>query len=73
MGGADIDFEQAIHAAQERLLDRSFEWLWLDLDAPEVVIQGLSGEGGPSCCWCSTHFLTVPLPSKKSSLSAQRR
>lgn len=49
MEGADIDLELAIHAAQERFPGRSFfvvaEWVWLDLDAPEVVIQGLSGEG----------------------------
>lgn len=49
MEGADIDLEQAIHAAQERLPGRSFcvvdEWVWLDLDAPEMVIQGLRGEG----------------------------
>lgn len=49
MEGADIDLELAIHAAQERFPGRSFcvvdEWVWLDLDAPDVVIQGLSGEG----------------------------
>lgn len=49
MEGADIDLELAIHAAQERFPGRSFcvvdEWVWLDLDAPEVVIQGLSWEG----------------------------
>lgn len=49
MEGADIDLEQAIHAAQERFPGRSFcvvdGWEWLDVDAPEVVIQGLSGEG----------------------------
>jgi len=49
MAGADIYLEQAIHAAQKRFPGRSFcvvdEWVWLDLDAPEAVIQGLSGEG----------------------------
>ncbi|KTC22070.1 hypothetical protein AO390_04030 [Pseudomonas marginalis ICMP 11289] len=49
MGGGNIDLEQAIHAAQARFPGRSFcvvnEWVWLDFDAPEVVIQGLSGEG----------------------------
>jgi hypothetical protein len=49
MAGADIYLEQAIHAAQKRFPGRSFclvdEWVWLDLDAPEAVIQGLNGEG----------------------------
>jgi hypothetical protein len=72
MEGADIDLEQAIHAAQERFPGRSFcvvdEWEWLDVDAPEVVIQGLSGEGKKPVMLLVLNALF----EKKSSLSAQR-
>jgi hypothetical protein len=49
MPGVVIDLQEAIRMTQARFPDRSFcvvnEWVWLDLDAPELVVQELALEG----------------------------
>ncbi|MDD1965912.1 hypothetical protein NPS29_11320 [Pseudomonas putida] len=49
MQGADIELEEAIRVTQEKFPDRSFcivdEWVWLDLDAPDLVVEELALEG----------------------------
>ena len=49
MSGCDIALEEAIRVTQERFPDRSFcvvsEWVWLDLEAPDLVIEELAAEG----------------------------
>lgn len=49
MQGAEIKLEEAIRVSREKFADRSFcivnEWVWLDLDAPDVVVEELALEG----------------------------
>ncbi len=49
MQGADIKLEEAIRVTREKFPDRSFcivnEWVWLDLDAPDLVVEELALEG----------------------------
>lgn len=49
MLGAGIELEEAIRATREKFPDRSFcivnEWVWLDLDAPDLVVNELASEG----------------------------
>lgn len=49
MQGADIELEEAMRVTQEKFPDRSFciveEWVWLDLEAPDLVVDELSAEG----------------------------
>lgn len=49
MLGSDIALEEAIRVTQERFPDRSFcvvsEWVWLDLEAPDLVIEELAADG----------------------------
>lgn len=49
MQGADLNLEEAIRVTQEKFPDRSFcivkEWVWLDLDAPDLVVEELASEG----------------------------
>ncbi|ATV16766.1 hypothetical protein CFN58_02355 [Pseudomonas avellanae] len=49
MHGAEINLEEAIRVSQEKFPDRSFcivnEWVWLDLDAPDLVVEELALEG----------------------------
>lgn len=49
MLGAGIELEEAIRATREKFPDRSFcivnEWAWLDLDAPDLVVNELASEG----------------------------
>ena len=47
--GAEIKLEEAIRVTREKFPDRSFcivnEWVWLDLDAPDLVVEELAVEG----------------------------
>lgn len=49
MHGAEIKLEEAIRVTREKFPDRSFcivnEWVWLDLDAPDLVVEELALEG----------------------------
>ncbi|KTB94082.1 hypothetical protein AO073_11060 [Pseudomonas syringae ICMP 11293] len=49
MHGAEINLEEAIRVTQDKFPDRSFcivnEWVWLDLDAPDLVVDELALEG----------------------------
>ncbi len=49
MQGAEIKLEEAIRVTREKFPDRSFcivnEWVWLDLDAPDLVVEELALEG----------------------------
>lgn len=49
MQGADLNLEEAIRLTQEKFPDRSFcivkEWVWLDLDASDLVVEELALEG----------------------------
>ena len=49
MQGADIELEEAIRITRDEFPDRSFcivkEWVWLDLDAPDLVVDELAAEG----------------------------
>jgi hypothetical protein len=49
MPGVEMDLEEAIRMTETRFPDRSFcivdEWVWLDLDAPDLVVQELAMEG----------------------------
>lgn len=49
MEGGQIDLDEAIRVTRETFPDRSFcvvgEWVWLDLDAPELVVEELAAEG----------------------------
>ena len=49
MSGCEIEVEDAIRATRERFPDSSFcivnEWVWLDLEAPDLVIEELAAEG----------------------------
>lgn len=49
MQGMQIDPQEAIRMTQARFPDRSFcivnEWVWLDLDAPDLVVKELESEG----------------------------
>ncbi|QOI04012.1 DUF6957 family protein [Pseudomonas savastanoi] len=49
MSGSDFGLEEAIRVTQEKFPDRSFcvvsEWVWLDLDAPDLVVEELALEG----------------------------
>lgn len=44
-----IELDEAIRITQERFPGRSFciprEWVWLDLDAPDLVVEELAAEG----------------------------
>lgn len=45
MSGSDVGLEEAIRVTRERFPDSSFcvvrEWVWLDLDAPDLVVEEL--------------------------------
>lgn len=49
MQGADIELEEAIRLTRDKFPDRSFcvvkEWVWLDLDAPDLVVEELAAQG----------------------------
>lgn len=49
MPGVEMDLEEAIRMTEARFPDMSFcivdEWVWLDLDAPDLVVQELAIEG----------------------------
>lgn len=49
MQGADVELEEAIRITREKFPDSSFcivdEWVWLDLDAPDLVVDELAAEG----------------------------
>lgn len=49
MPGVEMDLEEAIRMTETRFPDRSFcivdEWVWLDLDTPDLVVQELAMEG----------------------------
>lgn len=49
MPGCEFKLEDAIRVTQERFPDSSFcivsEWVWLDLEAPDLVIEELAAEG----------------------------
>lgn len=49
MPGGEIDLEEAIRISSERFPDQAFcvtdEWVWLDLDAPDLVNEELAREG----------------------------
>lgn len=49
MQGADIGLEEAIRITREKFPDSSFcvvdEWVWLDLDAPDLVVEELALDG----------------------------
>lgn len=49
MSGREIELEDAIQVTREQFPDSSFcivsEWVWLDLEAPDLVIKELSAEG----------------------------
>ena len=49
MPGVEADLEDAIRIVQTSFPGRSFcivnEWVWLDLEAPDLVVQGLASEG----------------------------
>lgn len=49
MSGREIELKDAIQVTREQFPDSSFcvvsEWVWLDLEAPELVIAELASEG----------------------------
>lgn len=49
MAGGDIELDEAIRSTREQFPDQSFcvvsEWVWLDLEAPELVVEELAAEG----------------------------
>ncbi|CRM19286.1 DUF6957 family protein [Pseudomonas sp. 35 E 8] len=49
MSGGNIGLEAAIRVTQGKFPDSSFcivdEWVWLDLDAPDLVVEQLASEG----------------------------
>lgn len=49
MSGCQIELEDAIRVTQERYPDSSFcivsEWVWLDLEAPDLVVEELASDG----------------------------
>lgn len=49
MSGGDIELDEAIRITREQFPGQSFcvvsEWVWLDLEAPELVIEELAAEG----------------------------
>jgi hypothetical protein len=49
MSGCELELEDAIRITRERYPDSSFcvvnEWIWLDLEAPDLVIEGLAVDG----------------------------
>ena len=49
MPGAHLDLEEAILQVKDRYPGRSYcvvsDWVWLDLNAPEEVLQGIRGQG----------------------------
>lgn len=49
MRGIEIDVLEAIEITKERYAGRSFcivsEWVWVDLDAPDLVNEGLAAQG----------------------------
>lgn len=46
MSGCELELEDAIRITRERYPDSSFcvvsEWIWLDLEAPDLVIERLA-------------------------------
>ncbi|KWS28948.1 hypothetical protein SON66_03080 [Pseudomonas syringae] len=48
MSGREIELEDAIQVTREQFPDSSFcivsEWVWLDLEAPDLVIEELAAE-----------------------------
>ena len=49
MSGSELGVEEAIRVTQKKFSDSSFclvqEWVWLDLDAPDLVVDELAAEG----------------------------
>jgi hypothetical protein len=49
MSGIEIELQDAIQLARDRFPDRSLcvvtEWVWIDFDAPDVVIEELALQG----------------------------
>lgn len=49
MHGADVNLEEAVRITQKKFPGRSFcivnEWVWLDLEAPDLVVEELALEG----------------------------
>jgi hypothetical protein len=49
MPGIEIDLQEAIHITREKFPDQSFcvvsEWVWIDLEAPDLVNAELVGQG----------------------------
>lgn len=49
MPGCEFELEDAIRVTREQFPDSSFcivsEWVWLDLEAPDLVIEELAAEG----------------------------
>lgn len=49
MSGIEIGVQEAIQLTREKFPDRSFcvvnEWVWIDFDAPDVVIEELAEQG----------------------------
>lgn len=49
MPGSDVSLEEAIRITTAKFPDQSFsvvdEWVWLDLDAPDLVNEELAREG----------------------------
>ncbi|WP_122390095.1 DUF6957 family protein [Pseudomonas amygdali] len=49
MTGCQIELEDAIRVTRQRYPDSSFcivsEWVWLDLEAPDLVVEQLASDG----------------------------
>ncbi|WP_234887612.1 MULTISPECIES: DUF6957 family protein [Pseudomonas syringae group] len=49
IAGGRIELDEAIRITEEQFPGRSFcilgEWVWLDLDAPDLVVEELAAEG----------------------------
>lgn len=49
MTGCQIELEDAIRVTRQRYPDSSFcivsEWVWLDLEAPDLVVEELASDG----------------------------
>lgn len=49
MSGCELELEEAIRVTREQFPESSFcivsEWVWLDLEAPNLVIEKLAADG----------------------------
>lgn len=49
MAGVEMEFQAAIELTRQRFPDSSFcvvnEWVWVDFDAPELVLKELAEQG----------------------------